>query len=109
MIVAKKETYELLQELGYDVYHIRPDVIESVPCLIYHMALNESEVDIKNEIGRQEQTYEIDVWALNSSQATEILIELDALLRQNGYIPVNQLDVPDEKYSHVNCRYKLII
>jgi hypothetical protein len=109
MEVLKAELFELLKTLGYTVYQQRPDVIRTVPCITFFMSSNVNGVGVKNDIQYQEQEYDIDIWTETGAETTEIAKEVDELLRESGYISIVNLDIPDEKYSRMNMRYKLII
>lgn len=109
MYLPKTELYNLLSSLGYQVYQVRPEIISVFPCITFNVSKSEMFIDLDKEIGYQQMMFNIDIWANSSVESSEILQEVEELLRGNSYRLYDSYDVTDpDGYSHIASRFLFI-
>ncbi len=111
MNTVKKEIYDLLNTLDYTVLQSNPLEFESLPVITYNIADNAINVDLDKNIAYQDVNVNIDIWAKSSVSASNILGEVEELLRNNSFIMSFSADVPnvDTDLWHISTRFTTII
>ncbi len=111
MNTVKKEVYDLLNVLGYTVLQSNPLDFESLPVITYNIADNAINVDLDKNIAYQDVNVNIDIWASDSVSASNILNEVEELLRSNSFIMSFSADIPnvDANLWHISARFTTII
>jgi len=68
------------------------------------------DLNLDNEIRRQDITATVDVWADDSPTASRILGEVEAKMRSIGYRLSYSADVPAPAGAlyHINCRFDTV-
>jgi hypothetical protein len=109
MIEPKAELFATLKELDVAVYQVRPEVLETFPCITFRVEENTPEYELEPEIGVQRIGVLIDIYAKTSIESGELLIELEELLRAEGYRLMNTFDLQEENgISHVVTVFNII-
>lgn len=77
-----------------------------IPSITFFIADNNLELDLSNEISRQDILVTVDIWASNSSEADSLLSQAEAKMRELGYRLSFQIDAPDPNpICHINTRF----
>jgi len=77
-----------------------------IPSITFFIADNALELDLSNEISRQDILVTVDIWASNSANADSLLTQAETKLRAIGYRLSFMLDVPDPtNICHINTRF----
>ena len=111
MYLPKADIFNWLSTLGYTVLQEYDNEFNTLPVLTFYAADNSVNLDLDNEITHQEISIVIDIWADDSTTASRILSETEALLRSKKYRLEFSADVPnpDESLHHINTRFSTII
>lgn len=104
METKKTEIYNLLASTGYTVYQERPEIIESFPSITFRITRNVAEYSLDRSIGRQNVEVAIDLWARNSSETSQMLVDVEAVMISNDYVMSGNYDIPDE-VSHISLLF----
>ena len=104
METKKTEIYNLLKTTGYTVYQERPEVIETFPSISFRITKNVPEYALDKGIGRHNVEVAIDLWARNSSETSQMLIDVEAVMISNDYVMNGNYDIPDA-VSHISLLF----
>lgn len=104
----KKEVYEILSTLPYNIVLASDNVFADFPVISYFLADNTPEYDLSNEILQQNINVNIDIWTNSSVKGSEILEELELKMREYKYRLTFSSDVPniDMNVYHISCRFE---
>lgn len=110
MYLPKSDLYSLLKTLSYTVEQHQPIVFTSLPAITFRVGNNSVDLDMDNTIASQDIDIFIDMWADSSVVASQMLSEVEALLRQHGYKLTFSGDIPnpDEGLYHISTRFSTI-
>lgn len=107
MYLPKKDLYESLQTLGYEVTQTQQTVFNTLPTITFRVTDNSIETDLDNEIAFQDIEVIIDIWADTSVEASRILSEVEELLRSQLWKMTYSADVPNTgNIFHVVSRFR---
>lgn len=103
---VKKGFYDILSTLEYSVYQNRPEIITEFPSITFLVVQHQVNATLDKEIGYQQVLFNVDIFANTGAEASQILAEVESLLRQNGYLMTDCFDVaePDNR-SHLAVRF----
>ena len=110
MHLPKPEVYAALATIpNVTVLQGSQKTIVNVPALTFYVSDNSAELDLANEISKQDVQVTVDVWAANSTAADSLLSQVESKLRVLGYRLSFTMDVPDpENICHINTRFDAI-
>lgn len=107
MYLPKHDIYEALSTIPSVTVRQASQKTEAViPSITFFISDNALELDLSNEISRQDILVTIDIWAENSSAADTLLSQTETKMRELGYRLSFQIDVPDsQNICHINTRF----
>ena len=106
MYLPKTDIYAALNTLGVTVRQASQKTEAVIPSITFFVADNALELDLSNEISRQDILVTIDIWASNSANADTLLSGVETKMRELGYRLSFVLDVPDPtNICHINTRF----
>lgn len=108
MFNPKPEIYEKLCEIeGVDVSQSSQNIFNNVPAVTYRIDGNAAEYYLENDIASQEIRCTIDIFAEDSVTASNILVQVEAKMRELKYRLNNSLDVPAPEGAlyHINATF----
>lgn len=107
MYHPKSEVYTALSAInGVTVRQASQKTEAVIPSITFFVADNSVELNLDNEIARQDVLVTIDIWAATSSAADTLLTSVETKMRAIGYRLSFQMDVPDpENICHINTRF----
>jgi hypothetical protein len=111
MTEPKVTIYNKIHELvttypTLSVYQARPEVIESFPTITFYISNNVPEYDLDKQIGRQDIMVAIDIWANTDAESSELLIALEAKMKEINYLLSFNSDILDpDGYSHLTTQF----
>lgn len=113
MIIPKQEVYEILQELDANVHQSKPEVVSEFPVIVFSMVDNSVTMSLDKNIGTQYIEFTVDIYTNGtgaSLEASSLLSQAEALLREANYGLVYSADVPDpeENVVHISTRFNLV-
>lgn len=95
MYLPKNDLYESLLTLGHSVDQSQPEVFNDLPAIIFRVDDNTPNLDLDNDILYQDIEVIIDIWAESSVEASNVLSEVEELMRSNYYRMTYSSDVPN--------------
>lgn len=107
MYSPKADVYTALSTIsGVTVRQSSQNVANEVPSITFRVSDNALELDLSNEIVKQDILITVDVWAATSSAADTLLASVETKMRGLGYRLSFQMDVPDpSNICHINTRF----
>lgn len=110
MYLPKKDIYNNLKELGYFVSQTQPSVFTDLPAIVFRVGNNSIETDLDNNIISQRIEIIVDIWAESSVEASKVLSEVEAKLRQNFWNMSYCADIPNTgNLYHETLRFEKIM
>ena len=110
MYLPKSDIYKRLKTLGYAVMQEQPQVFSDTPSIVFKVLNNNTVVDLDNEIVSQDIEVGIDIWADTSVLASEVLSQVEDIMREDIYNMTYSSDVPNEgNLFHINARFKKVV
>lgn len=109
MFNPKKEVFTKLQELeGVSVSQSSQNIFNALPAVTFTIQNNSVNVTLDNEIASQDIIVGVDVWAESSTQASSILAQVEAKMREMLYQLTSSVDVPniDQSIHHIACSFR---
>jgi len=107
MYKPKEDIYNALSVLEAEVYQARPEVLNTFPCLTFHILDNVPEYTIDKEIGFQEIVVAVDIYARTSEETSGLLEDVEVALRELDYRLTFSMDIPEDGLSHITSRFNL--
>lgn len=109
MYLPKSDIYNSLRALNYFVSQTQPTTFEELPAIIFNVGNNSVDVDLDNTIISQDIEVTIDIWAEDSVTASNVLSQVEEIMRNNNYIMSFSSDVPNiGNLYHINSRFTTI-
>jgi thioredoxin-like negative regulator of GroEL len=101
------EIYTILNEIGgFTVYYESPEVIEVFPTVTYIVENNVPQYNLDKDIIKQDVSVKVDIWAETREEAQDILISIEAAMREANYLlAFNQALVDPDGGSHVTTQF----
>lgn len=107
MYLPKKDIYKLLKELNVGVSQSQPTEFNALPYINFTITSNDIETDLNNEILYQNIEVQIDIWADNSIEASDLLGKVEEKMRKELYVLNYSADVPNiGNIFHIVSRFK---
>ncbi len=100
MYLPKEELYQGLLTLGYSVEQAQPETFTETPAIIFRIENNNVELDLDNTIVSQNIEATIDIWADGSAEASQVLSEVEEVMRSMYYTMTYSSDVPNSGNLH---------
>jgi hypothetical protein len=110
MINNDKQTiYEALVAIGgFTVYQGRPVSDMALPCATFTLSDMSIDVNLDRELVNQSTEYTIDIFAKSTSEVSDILASVEAVMRGMSYVLTSALDLPDpDNIAHTQARFNL--
>lgn len=105
MYLPKADIYSSLKTLGYFVAQKKPSLFRELPAITFSVS-NSINRDLDNNILSQNLEVQIDIWADDSVSASNVLSEVENLMRQNFYNMSYSNDVPNNgNVFHILTRF----
>lgn len=95
MYLPKADVYNSLKALPYYVSQTQPPIFNDLPAIIFSVGNNAVSTDLDGDIASQDIEIQIDIWAEDSVTASEILSQVEEIMRSNLYILSFSNDVPN--------------
>lgn len=95
MYLPKSDIYKSLKTLNYYVSQTQPAIFNNLPAIIFKVTNNDINTDLDNNILSQDIEVQIDIWAEDSVTASNVLSQVEEVMRQNLYNMSHSEDVPN--------------
>ena len=106
MYLPKKDVYDSLKALPYSLSQTQPEIFNELPAIVFNVGNNAVSTDLDGGISSQEIEIQIDIWAEDSVTASEILSQVEEIMRSNLYIMSFSNDVPNvSNLYHIVSRF----
>lgn len=106
MYLPKTDVYNALKTLNCFVSQSHPPTFETLPAVIFRVGDNSVNITLSNNISVQNIEIIIDIYAETSSEASEVLSQVEELMRNNKYRLIYSTDVPNPgELFHINTRF----
>jgi hypothetical protein len=106
MYLPKSDVYNDLKSLNYYTAQKQPATFSKLPAIIFNVGNNSISTDLDNTIIAQDIEIQIDIWAEDSVTASNVLSEVEELMRSKLYILSFSNDVPNiGNLYHIVCRF----
>ena len=110
MYLPKKDIYNSLKVLNYYVSQTQPATFNDLPAIIFSIGNNSINTDLDNNILSQNIEVQIDIWAEDSVTASEVLSQVEEIMRSNLYNMSYSNDVPNiGNLYHIVSRFTKVI
>lgn len=107
MYLPRTDVYNALNTIDVTVRQASQKVEAEIPSITFFISDNALELNLSNEISKQDILITVDIWAHNSSDGDDLLSQAETKLRELGYRLAFMLDVPDpENICHINTRFE---
>ncbi len=106
----KSALYNLLDEIeDVTILQGRPEVIASFPTVTFSISENTPRYTLDKDIGHQDISIDIDIWADTPSETGTLLSSIEEILRDEGYRLTFSSDLPDpEGKARITTVFNLI-
>jgi len=109
MYLPKSDIYNSLKTLNYYVSQTQPTEFTDLPAIIFRVGDNSINTDLDNNIISQDIEIIIDIWAEDSVTASQVLSQVEEVMRLNYYNMSFSSDVPNVgNLFHINSRFTTI-
>jgi len=109
MYLPKTDIYNSLKTLNYYVAQTQPPTFNDLPAIVFRVGNNDVNLDLNNNIISQDIEIVIDIWAEDSVTASNVLSQVEGVMRQNYYKMSYSSDVPNTgNLFHINSRFTTI-
>jgi len=109
MYLPKTDIYNSLKTLNYYVSQTQPPTFNDLPAIIFRLGNNAVNLDLNNNIISQDIEVIIDIWAEDSVTASNVLSQVEEIMRQLGYNMSFSSDIPNTgNLFHINSRFTTI-
>lgn len=106
MYLPKTDVYKSLKKLNYYVAQTQPATFNELPAIIFKVGNNSVNLDLDNNIVSQNLEIIIDVWAEDSCTASQVLSQVEEIMRSNLYNMSFSSDIPNTgNLYHINNRF----
>lgn len=106
MYLPKTDVYNSLKTLPYSVSQTQPPIFNELPAIVFSVGNNAVSTDLDGDISSQDIEIQIDIWAEESVKASEILSQVEEIMRSNLYIMSFSNDVPNvSNLYHIVSRF----
>ena len=110
MYIPKVDINEALSTLPYKVEQNNVVVFNELPVITFKVSGNSIDLDLDGDIRKQDLEIGIDIWSESSVEASQILVEVEEVMRSNQYKMSFSSDIPNiDNVFHINSRFKKII
>lgn len=111
MYIPNLDVYNILKSVGgIEASQQRPEDLVKYPSVTYYIANNKVNSDLSKEISYQEVEVVVDIWTTTSKEGTELLSQIEASMRENGFMLSFSSDISEANgRSHITSRFNLII
>ena len=109
MYLPKSDIYNSLKTLNYYVSQTQPPVFNDLPAIIFRVGNNTIDTDLDNNILSQEIEVQVDIWAEDSVTASNVLSQVEEIMRKNLYKMSNSNDAPNiNNLYHIVSRFRTV-
>ena len=111
MYLPKQDIFNSLKNINnnYFVSQYQPPIFNTTPAIIFRLSDNAINTDLDNTIVSQEIEIIIDIYAIDSVTASNVLYEVENTLRGLEYRMIYCSDVPNTgNLHHINARFYII-
>lgn len=106
MYLPKTDIYDALDTIDVRVLQGSQKTSAVIPSITFFISDNSTELNLSNEIARQDILVTVDIWAKNSTEADSLLSQAETKMRELGYRLDFMMDVPDpENIAHITTRF----
>ncbi len=110
MYLPKSDIFSWLKTLPYSVLQKKPPIFNTLPAITFKVGNNNVNLELDNTIGNQDIEIIIDLWANDSVTASQMLSDVEALMREHDYIMVFSGDIDDPSgLYHTSTRFNKIV
>jgi len=110
MYLPKSDIFNSLKELNYYVSQTQPARFNKLPAIIFKVGNNSVNLDLDNNILSQDLEIIIDIWAEDSVTASNVLSQVEEIMRKNQYQMSYSNDVPNNgNLYHILSRFTKIM
>ena len=95
MYLPKTDIFNSLKTLNYYVSQNQPAQFNELPVIIFKVGNNSITTDLDNNILSQDLEVQIDIWAEDSVTASQVLSQVEKIMRSNLYEMSFSNDVPN--------------
>lgn len=110
MYLPKSDIYNSLKKLNYYVAQTQPPTFNELPAIIFSIGDNTPNLDLDNNIISQDLEVIVDIWAEDSVTASEVLSQVEEIMRLNLYNMSYSNDVPNVgNLFHITNRFTKLV
>lgn len=111
MYLPKSDIYNSLKSIDstYYVSQTQPPVFNDLPAIIFNVGNNSVNLDLDNLISSQDIDVVIDIWAGDSVTASNVLSQVEEVMRIDNYKMSYSNDIPNTgNLFHIYSRFTTI-
>ncbi len=109
MNISKTTIYNALKDIdGVNVYQMRPASDLELPVVLFRLTDLSVDTNLDSELVNQSEEYTIDIFATKTSEASQILSDVEETMRGLGYILTTCTDLDDpDGIAHTQAIFNL--
>ena len=112
MYLPKSDIFSQLNDLktiNYVVTQSSQNIFNHLPTVTFRVGNNRVNLHLNGDINYQDIEIILDIWALDSVTASNVLKDVEQIMRCNYYTLVFSADLPDPNgLFHINTRFKAV-
>lgn len=97
-----------LKNEGINIVKQSQNVFNELPTVTYYLASQNNQLSLDNKIVNSTIAIQIDIWTDTGPKGSEILTQIEGILRQKNYNLVFSSDLPniDSEVNHITARFE---
>lgn len=111
LYIPKEDIYKLLSKLPCKVCQTTQSIFNELPTVTFEVLENGASLFLDNEISYQNITIQIDIWGNDSTENSNLLVQIEEIMRNAGYRLEFSSDVPNvnNDIMHIVTRFKISV
>ena len=106
MYLPKKDINNRLKTLNVGVSQTQPTVFNNLPFINFEVINNNIDLFLDNTIKSQYIEVKIDIWGNSSVEASNLLSQVEELMREDLYLLTYSADIPNPSgIFHITTRF----
>ena len=106
MYLPKKDINNRLKTLGVGVSQTQPTTFNKLPFINFEIINNNIDLFLDNTIKSQYIEAKIDIWANSSVEASNLLSQVEEVMREDLYLMTYSADIPNTSdIYHITTRF----
>ncbi len=108
MYNPRPDVVEWLEAAGINIVKQSQNVFNELPVVTYYLGNQANQLSLDRKIVNSKIAIQIDVWTDTSPEGSDLLIQIESILRQHNYNLAFSSDLPniDDEVNHITARFE---